>query len=85
VQVWLARSAPFKPAADGSWVEITHCGGGWNEKHAHWMYVARGSGLYVNVGRTIAFGSHEESVRHFLGTACRDPLWCHMGNCLQPR
>jgi len=81
--VWLARPAPFTPVADGSWVEVTHCGGGWNEKHGHWMYVARGSGLYVNVGRTIAFGSHEESVRRFLGTACRGPLWCHYGNCLQ--
>ena len=67
---WIARRAPFRPVASGCWAEVTHCSGGWNEKHAQWMYVARGAGLFVGVGRTISFGAHEDAVRHFLGRGC---------------
>ena len=81
--VWLARRPPFKAVANASWTEVTHCGGGWNERHAHWMYVSRGSGLYVHVGRTISFDTHEAAVHHFLGHGCSGEPWCHYGNCLQ--
>ncbi|KAL1528057.1 hypothetical protein AB1Y20_009423 [Prymnesium parvum] len=70
--VWLSRAPPFVAVANDSWVEITHCGGGWNERSGYWAYVARGSGIFLHTGRTIAFAGHEEAVRHFFGTGCRD-------------
>ena len=61
--------------ANHSWAEVTHCGGSQFEHSAAYFYRAAGSGLWIRLGRTIAFGSHEEAVRHFLGTSCsRGPM-----------
>merc|ERR1712054_717353 len=52
--------------------EVTHCGGSTFETHASWFYVARGSSVFVNVGRTISFNDHVDAVRYFLGDGyCR--------------
>lgn len=55
-----------------SWLEVTHCGGAWNEQadSGSWHYAVRGSGLFVNVGRTRAFEHHADAVRHFWGANC---------------
>ena len=75
--VWFSRNLPLAPASNHTWTEVTHCGGGWNERQGHWMYVVRGSGLFVNTGRTIVFGRHEDAVTHFLNRQCRvDINWC---------
>jgi len=64
-------SAPHTPAANNAWVEVTHCAGSKFEQHEQpWFYVARGSGMFISVGQTIAFGTHQEGVRHFLGKGC---------------
>jgi len=43
------------PIPSGKWVEATHCGVGVGvEDTAAYFYAARGSGLWINVGRTIA-------------------------------
>ena len=60
------------PLRKGSWVEATHCGGSGKELLAAYFYAVKGSGLWVNVGRTIAFGVHEQAVRHFLRRNCSD-------------
>lgn len=73
---WFRRSLPLQPMPNSSWVEITHCSGSRFERNAYWTYAARGSGLYVNVGRTIAFLKHEDAAYFFLGRACNGPQWC---------
>ena len=80
--VWFRRDAPFTPARDHAWVEMTHCGGAFNEAHNYWVYRARGSNLWINVGRTIAFGGHEDAAVHFLNRTCGGERWCGEVNCL---
>ncbi|KAL1521264.1 hypothetical protein AB1Y20_020933 [Prymnesium parvum] len=67
---WLYRPPPFPPVPDHTWAEVTHCSGSAYEAHSSWFYVVTGSALYVNVGRTIAFPSHEAAVKHFLQRPC---------------
>ena len=63
----------FAPIAERTWTEATHCGGSPFEKSVGaFFYAARGSNLWINVGRTIAFGLHEEAVRHLLGRECSE-------------
>jgi len=73
---WFRRSAPFEPRLNSSWVEVTHCSGSRFEHSAYWAYAARGSGFYINVGRTIAFAGHKDAASYFLGRACHGPRWC---------
>ena len=49
---------------------MTHCGGSDFEANAAFYYAARGSGLWINMGRTAAFGTHDDAVRHFLKRNC---------------
>lgn len=57
---------------DDTWVEITH-----RVRHdrrdseagAYWMYYAPGSGVAMNLGKTIAFNSHKEGAKHFVDEA----------------
>ena len=58
-------------------MEITHCAGSEFEEHASWYYVVRGSGVFVNTGRTISFGSHGDAVNHFLGHGNCDDQQCN--------
>lgn len=70
---WFYRAPPFSPITSNTWVEITHCAGSDFEAHASWYYVVRGSGIFVNTGSTISFGSHGDAVNHFLGGGvCND-------------
>jgi hypothetical protein len=71
---WFRRLPRAMP--NESWVEVTHCAGSVYERKGYWTYAARGSGLYVNIGRTIAFASHEDAVVFFWGRKCRGPRWC---------
>ena len=63
-----ARSAPL---GDNAWVEVTHCAGSRFEEDGAWHYVAKGSGIWLNTGRTLAFTTHESANRHFLGARCK--------------
>lgn len=73
---WLPRYAPSEPFASHSWAEVTHCGGSTFERAGGWFYAARGSALFVNVGRTMSFRSHAEAARRFLGSGCRNGMMC---------
>ena len=73
---WFYRPPPFSARPSDSWVEVTHCGGSTFEANASWYYVATGSGVWVNAGRTIAFAHNAEAVRHFLGAG-----YCAEGCC----
>ena len=64
------RGVRHSPILNNSWGEVTHCGGSNFEANAAYFYAARGSGLWINTGRTIAFGAHDDAVRHFLKRNC---------------
>lgn len=51
-----------KTYASRKWIEITHCTRGLTEA-GYWMYALRGSGVFVNVGRTIVFDRHGDALR----------------------
>ena len=60
------------PAQSNAWVEVTHCAGSKFERNEQpWFYIAPGSGMFVSVGRTMAFATHEEGARRFLGKSCK--------------
>jgi hypothetical protein len=68
--LWVWHPPPFRMVPDGTWTEVTHCVDILSfiqEGHGAWMYVAPGSGVFYNSGRTMAFDTHLEAVRHFLG------------------
>ena len=52
--VW--RNTPQEPVPSHGWIEVTHDvrGGRSDPPNFPWFYVARGSGVSLNVGRTIA-------------------------------
>lgn len=70
------RVGPFEPLPDQALVEVTHCSdreARANEAYANWMYRADGSGIWFNVGRTLAVGTHPELVARVLpAQSCPD-------------
>ena len=63
---------------ENSNVEVTHCTGrvvSRCEQYSTWMYAQRGSGIFYNVGHTMAFDDHADAVQYFLpGNRCK---WGH--------
>lgn len=77
--IWIYHKPPFKALSDNSIVEIIHTSGGYPrqksiESTGSWMYYAKGSGIYFNIGKTISFIDHSESVKHFLDINISCPL-----------
>jgi hypothetical protein len=50
---------------NNTWVEVTHCARGLIEA-GFWLYALRGSGVFVNIGRTTVFSQHREALRSVL-------------------
>jgi hypothetical protein len=70
---WVYHPPPFKPLE--GLVEVTHCADSFittYETKGMWMYSAPGSGVYYDLGRTIAFNEHKDAVAHFLNRKCKD-------------
>lgn len=40
------------------------------EDNCSWMYITKGSGVFFDVGRTIAFDHHKDAVKYFLNKPC---------------
>ena len=61
------RSAyPYKQHADNEWVEVLHEADPFGDEHyGMWMVYAPGSGIYFNLGKTIAFDEHVDAYVHF--------------------
>jgi hypothetical protein len=59
---------PNVPVPHDTWVEVAHRSrsyeSGW-ERDGMWFYITKGSGVWFNTGRTIAFGDHSEGFKHF--------------------
>ena len=66
--VWYRRSSKLIHS-NNTWVEVTHCGGSSFEQEGVWHYAMRGSGLFVNIGRTAVFRTHADAAQHFLGVS----------------
>lgn len=77
--IWIYHIPPYKAFKDNSVVEVIHTSGGYPmqktiESTASWMYYAKGSGIYFDIGKTISFVDHSESVKHFLDIEFNCPL-----------
>ena len=64
------QGARHSPLPNNSFAEVTHCGGSDFEADSAYFYASRGSGVWINVGTTIVFGTHDDAVRHFIGRNC---------------
>ena len=80
--VWIHQPGPHEPVASHGWIEVTHCASrGWGMMGPAWMlsgmwlYAAPGSGVSINVGRTMAFQSYEKA-SHFLANIFCEPPDC---------
>jgi hypothetical protein len=76
--IWIFHK-PFKALKNNSIVEILHTSGGYKsqkmyESTGSWMYYAKGSGIYFDIGKSISFLDHSESVKHFLDIDISCPL-----------
>jgi hypothetical protein len=72
MSMWVHQSATLPPAPSRSWVEVLHCPNQFKERHKPnstelveapwklapaWFYVAPGSGVSINIGRTLVVES----------------------------
>jgi len=69
--MWLSKRSPHVAIPDFGWAEVTHCANKNSLKRPAWqfgpmwLYVADGSGVSVNVGRSLVFTSFKLA-RNFL-------------------
>jgi hypothetical protein len=64
--VYIRQSPPFEAAQDNAWVEVIHH----KETHeswASWNYIMKGSGVWVNVGKTVVYQQHVDCALDILG------------------
>ena len=69
--VWRYQFGPYKSLQSNIKVEVTHCCSSGEEKGT-WYYKATGSGIYLDLGKTISFNDHKDAVQHFLNKKCDD-------------
>ncbi len=73
--IWLYHKPPYKPIPSNKWTEVTHCSS-WvtdiYEQKGAWFYSAKGSNIFINVGKTISFKDHPDAVKYFLNEKCTD-------------
>ena len=50
-----AADSPMAPYANNTWVEVSHCGHSAFETKGAYFYGLTGSGLWIHVGKSIAF------------------------------
>ena len=64
---WIWHPAPngFLPLDNKSWVEVLHKGGIEDERVGAWFLQAKGSGIWINLDRTLAFADHDDAWQHF--------------------
>ena len=62
---WHPRPDGFAAVVADTWVEVLHKGGIDDEHVGAWFLSARGSGIWFNVGRTVAFDDHADAWAYF--------------------
>ena len=65
-----AKDPPPPAFRNDSKVEVSHCGGSKFETTGAFFYAFRGSGLYIDIGRSLAFETHDDASRYLLGRPC---------------
>lgn len=69
------RYGPHQPAPSYAWVEMTHTKPTVNqnlENLVAWFYISRGSGVWVNTGKTLVYETHAQAVKSVLNKTCYD-------------
>lgn len=62
---WHAAPDGFAALPSDTWVEVLHKGGIADEHVGAWFLTARGSGIWLHTGRTLAFDDHDDAYLHF--------------------
>jgi len=63
---WIWHAYPYTARPASSWVEVIHEADPFgDESHGAWMLYTPGSGIYFNIGKTIAFAEHSDAYAHF--------------------
>lgn len=69
---WILHLPPYAPSPDGVWTEIIHYGmpeyassATYPEKFGAYFFLAKGSGIWFNLGRTLSFDTHWTALHHF--------------------
>ena len=63
---WIWHSYPFAALSENSFVEVIHEADPFgDETTGMWMLYTPGSGIYFNIGKTIAFAEHNDAYSHF--------------------
>jgi hypothetical protein len=63
---WIWDPPPYGSEEKKKWVEVLHQTDPFgDEKHGCWMLRAKGSGIWFNTGKTIAFKEHADAYSHF--------------------
>jgi len=63
---WIWHAYPFQAFASNSWVEVIHEADPFGDEHyGMWLQYARGSGIFFDIGNTIAFPEHGDAMAHF--------------------
>ena len=68
--IWNYEKKNFGAIKDNTMIEVTHCSTGTTpteESVSAWFYLASGSNIWINTGKTMAFEDHRDAVLHFLG------------------
>ena len=58
--VWIRHPVPHRPVPNHSWAEVTHCART-GLQGALWAYYAPGSGMSLNVGRTLVLSGRYQA------------------------
>jgi len=57
---------PFTGLQDNTWIEVTHQGSPYLvENYGAWFFLAKGSGIWYNIGKTVAFQDHDDAFKHY--------------------
>ena len=70
--LWRWIPPPFEALPSHTKQEVIHSVDDYifEENDSYWMYYARGSGIFINMGNTISFSKHEDAVKFFLNETC---------------
>ena len=76
----------FPPLRQHTWVEVMHCARGvagyqgWRES-GYWVYLQRGSGVFMNTGSTLGFDQHADALRAVVSPTTN----CNSVGCVDAR
>lgn len=87
---WSWHPPPFHAIPNETWVEVIHRSDPFgDEKKGAWMFQAKGSGIWFNLGRSLAFvgnfkNGHDDAMKYFDvdNQPCSNETWQRRQECL---